>query len=109
LPAAGIPPQTDAIRMLTAAVQELLNDQNADLFLEPRTEVGVAECLRMTEGKTAALTGCACALGALFGGGRTEHVASLQGFGMHLGLAFQYVDDLLGSWGDPAITGKPVH
>lgn len=26
----------------------------------------------------------------------------------HLGLAFQYVDDILGIWGDPMRTGKPV-
>ena len=103
------PAAADAIRMLTAAVQELLNGKNADLFLEQCAEVEVAECLRMAEGKTAALIGCACALGALFGGGRAEEVASLRSFGMHLGLAFQYVDDLLGIWGDPAITGKPAH
>jgi geranylgeranyl diphosphate synthase type I len=28
--------------------------------------------------------------------------------GRHLGLALQAVDDLLGIWGDPAVTGKPV-
>ena len=27
---------------------------------------------------------------------------------LHLGLAFQAVDDLLGIWGSPAVTGKPV-
>ena len=32
----------------------------------------------------------------------------LARFGQHLGLAFQLVDDLLGIWGSPARTGKPV-
>jgi geranylgeranyl diphosphate synthase type I len=48
-------------------------------------------------------------VGAAFGGGGPEQVTQLHGFGMHLGLAFQHVDDLLGIWGDPAVTGKPVH
>jgi geranylgeranyl diphosphate synthase type I len=109
LASCGHPAAADAIRMLTAAVQELLNGQNADLSLEQRAEVELAECARMAEGKTAALIGCACALGAVFGGGTPEQVAHLRGFGMHLGLAFQHVDDLLGIWGDPAVTGKPVH
>jgi geranylgeranyl diphosphate synthase type I len=109
LASSGYPAAVDGIRMLTAAVQELLNGQNADLSLEQRAEVELADCARMAEGKTAALIGCACALGAVFGGGRAEQVAYLQSFGMHLGLAFQQVDDLLGIWGDPAVTGKPVH
>jgi geranylgeranyl diphosphate synthase, type I len=109
LASSGHPAAMDAIRMLAAAVQELLNGQNADLSLEQRAEVELAECVRMAEGKTAALIGCACALGAVFGGGRPAQVRYLHDFGMHLGLAFQHVDDLLGIWGDPAVTGKPVH
>lgn len=109
LAGSGHPAAIDAIRMLTAAVQDLLNGQDADLSFEQRVDVELAECVQMAEGKTAALIGCACALGAVFGGGYPEQVTHLLGFGMRLGLAFQHVDDLLGIWGDPAVTGKPVH
>jgi geranylgeranyl diphosphate synthase type I len=99
----------DGIRMLTAAVQDLLDGQDADLSFEQCAEVKLAECVQMAEGKTGALIGCACALGALFGGGCPEQVTYLRDFGKYLGLAFQHVDDLLGIWGDPAVTGKSVH
>jgi len=109
LAGSGHPAAVDGIRVLAAAVQDLLDGQSADLSFEQRAQVELAECVRMAQGKTAALLGCACAVGATFGGGRPEQVAHLRGFGMHLGLAFQHVDDLLGIWGDPAVTGKPVH
>jgi geranylgeranyl diphosphate synthase type I len=32
----------------------------------------------------------------------------LAEYGGHVGIAFQVVDDVLGIWGDPSITGKPV-
>ncbi|REE94827.1 family 2 encapsulin nanocompartment cargo protein polyprenyl transferase [Thermomonospora umbrina] len=96
-------------RMLAGAVQDLIAGQLADLVLEERREVTVRECLGMAEGKTAALLACACALGATLAGAPPERVAALRGFGSRLGLAFQAADDLLGIWGDPTVTGKPVH
>jgi geranylgeranyl diphosphate synthase, type I len=109
LAASGHPAATEGTRMLSAAVQDLVEGQCADLAFEQRAQVELAECLRMAERKTAALMGCACAVGAAFGGGSPEQVQYLRGFGDHLGLAFQHVDDLLGIWGDPAVTGKPVY
>jgi geranylgeranyl diphosphate synthase type I len=109
LAASGHPAAMVGIRMLSAAVQELVDGQSKDLAFEQRTEIELAECLRMAERKTGALMGCACAVGASFGGGNPEQVQQLRGFGAHLGLAFQHVDDLLGIWGDPAVTGKPVY
>ncbi|MGH3624277.1 MAG: polyprenyl synthetase family protein, partial [Sciscionella sp.] len=94
--------------MLSAAVQELVDGQSADMLFERRTNVGVAECLGMARKKTGALLGCACALGALLGGARPAQVERFHGFGERLGLAFQFADDLLGIWGDPETTGKPV-
>jgi geranylgeranyl diphosphate synthase, type I len=109
LAASGHPAATDATRTLSAAVQQLLDGQSADLDLEQRAQIELGECLSMAERKTGALLGCACAVGASFGGGNFEQVQQLHRFGMHLGLAFQHVDDLLGIWGDPAVTGKPVY
>jgi geranylgeranyl diphosphate synthase type I len=104
----GHPAAEQGVRMLAGTVQELVDGQMADLAFERRTDVGLADCLRMAEAKTGALLGCACALGALFGGGCPDEVDRLQRFGRDLGLAFQLVDDLLGIWGDPRTTGKPV-
>lgn len=99
----------EGMRKLSAAVQDLVDGQSADIAFERRTDVDLPECLTMAEGKTGALLGCACGLGALYGGGGPEQVGHLRGFGERLGLAFQLVDDLLGIWGDPQVTGKPVY
>jgi geranylgeranyl diphosphate synthase type I len=109
LAASGHPTAMNGIRMLSAAIQDLLNGQYADLDFEQRTQIELAECLRMAERQTGALMGCACAVGASFAGGSPEQTEQLRRFGQHLGLAFQHVDDLLGIWGDPTVTGKPVH
>ncbi len=109
LAGSGHPKAQQAIRVLSAAVQRLLDGQSADLAFEERDDVRLAECVRMAECKTGSLLGAACALGALFGGGRPEQVEHLRSFGEQVGLAFQFVDDLLGIWGDPEVTGKPVY
>ncbi|RSM35432.1 polyprenyl synthetase family protein [Amycolatopsis balhimycina DSM 5908] len=89
-------------RLLSSAVLALLEGQAADLDFEQRDDVTPGECVRMAEGKTAALLGAACTLGAA-GDDR------FGAFGRAVGLAFQHIDDLLGIWGDPAVTGKPVY
>ncbi|WP_405085105.1 polyprenyl synthetase family protein [Microbispora sp. NBC_01389] len=99
----------DGVPVLAGRVQSLLDGQSADLDFEERAEVGLEECVRMAEGKTAALFGCACALGASYGGATPSQSVLLEEFGERVGLAFQILDDLLGIWGDPAVTGKPVH
>ncbi|MGH3611313.1 MAG: family 2 encapsulin nanocompartment cargo protein polyprenyl transferase [Pseudonocardia sp.] len=106
LAASGHPAAERGTRMLSAAVQDLVNGQIADLAFEQRTDVGLSECLDMAGNKTGALLGCASAVGALFGNGGFDEVGAMERFGRELGVAFQIVDDLLGIWGDPVATGK---
>lgn len=47
-------------------------------------------------------------IGAVLGGASKADVESLQAFGLPLGFAFQLRDDVLGVFGDPAVTGKPA-
>jgi geranylgeranyl diphosphate synthase, type I len=96
------------IRWLSEATTHLIEGEHTDISFEERSHVSLAECLAMTEAKTAALLACSCALGSLWGGGTPEQTEALRRFGKHLGMAFQLADDLLGIWGDPAVTGKPA-
>src|SRR5215831_13133309 len=87
-----------------------------DILLEDKGPQGVwaARCLsvavqRLIAGhKTAALMACACSIGAIHVGAPPAVAMGLAGFGAHAGQAFQLTDDLLGIWGSPAVTDKPV-
>ncbi|MBF6130201.1 polyprenyl synthetase family protein [Nocardia brasiliensis] len=94
--------------ILADALLEVCAGQSADLALQKRTEVSLDECLAMAEGKTAALLGAACQLGACAAGADEQTARRYRELGRHLGIAYQLIDDLLGIWGDPATTGKPV-
>ncbi|MBV9445545.1 MAG: polyprenyl synthetase family protein [Streptosporangiaceae bacterium] len=97
-----------AARCLSAAVTRLITGQGNDLAFEKRDDVTLAECLDMAGDKTAALMACACSIGAVHLGAPPALAMGLAGFGAHVGLAFQLTDDLLGIWGAPEVTGKPV-
>lgn len=110
LPEAGVDPAVAfaATRELDNACMRLIEGQYRDIAFETRSRVDRDEYLAMVEGKTSALFAACAAMGALIAGAPTERVDALREWGRQIGLAFQAVDDLLGIWGDPAVTGKPV-
>ncbi|WP_325106329.1 polyprenyl synthetase family protein [Segeticoccus sp.] len=97
-----------AVRCLSAATRRLIAGQTADLAFEERRDVTPKECLAMERDKTGALLACSASLGAVLVDAPASMAVGLAEFGDHLGAAFQAVDDLLGIWGRPERTGKPV-
>ncbi|MEU3854803.1 polyprenyl synthetase family protein [Streptomyces sp. NPDC029554] len=111
---AAQPGGSGAVRALSAALGDLVRGQADDLLFADRPWTGPdrvrpEEYRVMAEHKTGALLGGAAALGALLGGAPPGTAEALDRAGRHLGIAFQIVDDVLGIWGDPRVTGKPVH
>ena len=110
LAAAGVDAERTlaATRELHEACLRLVEGQYLDIAFEERTDVGAEEYLRMAGGKTAAMFAAPFAIGALLAGAPPPVVDGYREFGRRVGLAFQAVDDVLGIWGDSAVTGKPV-
>lgn len=103
-----------AMGYLSRALVELVHGQTEDMAFENRPwngddAVTAEEYSGMAARKTGALLGCAAAVGTALGGGSAAQAERMYGMGRSLGLAYQMVDDLLGIWGDPAVTGKPVY
>lgn len=102
------PMAVGAINRLVSTSIELCRGQQLDCAFEERSRVDMQEYLEMAMAKTGTLMGLACALGTLCAGMGSVEVEAMDRFGRELGSAFQFVDDLLGIWGDPRVTGKPA-
>ncbi|PZP60725.1 MAG: octaprenyl diphosphate synthase [Azospira oryzae] len=79
-------------------VLQLMNCHDADIDEE--------RYLRVIRYKTAKLFEAASRLGAILGGAEPQVEHSLAAYGMHLGTAFQLIDDVLDYSGDLQQTGK---
>lgn len=95
-----------AVNLLQGTCFKLTQGQHLDMAFETRSQVSLDEYWQMVEGKTAALISTCAELGALIAGANITSQQHYKIFGFYLGLAFQVQDDLLGIWGDAAITGK---
>lgn len=95
-----------AAQILHDTCLDLTRGQYLDLFYEDRLDLTVDDYWPMVAGKTAALLAGCTSIGAVLGGADEPTVESYRSFGHYLGLAFQAQDDLLGIWGDEALTGK---
>lgn len=108
LDASNVAPETQlaVCNVLTDSCLELTRGQHLDMRFEDCITVSVEQYLSMITGKSAALIAACARIGALLANVDMRRVTRFQEFALNLGLAFQIRDDILGIWGDPAVTGK---
>jgi geranylgeranyl diphosphate synthase type I len=93
----------DDMRELVMAGQYL------DILVQARGEFSIEDALRVAEFKTSKYTvEGPLHLGAAAADAPDEVFAALSAYGRPIGEAFQLRDDVLGVFGDPAVTGKPA-
>jgi geranylgeranyl diphosphate synthase, type I len=95
-----------AVRLIANAVLVVVEGQALDLRFEGKPETTLRAYLRMIRSKTGALIGASLETGAVMADADASVRARLRHAGTLLGVAFQIRDDWLGTWGDPATTGK---
>ncbi|GAB4541072.1 MAG: polyprenyl synthetase family protein [Anaerolineales bacterium] len=85
---------------------DLTRGQYLDMSYEQRSDLAAEDYYPMIGGKTSALLSACTQIGAALGGATAAQQEAYRLFGYHLGMAFQIQDDVLGIWGDEALTGK---
>jgi len=109
--AAGLEPDVDAAvwSLLDLMRTETLTGQYLDLLATGNPDGRVEDALTICRYKTAKYTvERPLQLGAVVAGAGADVLDACTAYGIPLGIAFQLRDDLLGVFGDPDRTGKPV-
>jgi geranylgeranyl diphosphate synthase, type I len=104
--ACGLKTTLKAATILQNSCLELTKGQHLDISYESRNDLVLDDYWSMVSGKTASLLSTCTELGAAVAEVSPNIQESYRKFGYNLGMAFQALDDLLGIWGDAALTGK---
>ncbi len=94
------------MRVLSDATNVIAEGEVLQLMNCHDADVNEARYLQVIRYKTAKLFEAAAQLGAILGGATPEIERALANYGMHLGTAFQLIDDVLDYSGQEAETGK---
>lgn len=94
-----------AARAFARVHSTVVTGQLAEMTADPNSLVPTVETVHDLKTSSYTVTG-PLHIGAALAGANDD--AALTRFGRPLGVAFQLRDDLLGTFGDPSVTGKPI-
>lgn len=96
------------IDLFNQTALEVCEGQQYDMDFETQDRVDMDAYLKMIKYKTAVLLACSLKMGAIVSDASIEDQNHLYEFGIHTGLAFQLMDDLLDVYGDQKDFGKQI-
>lgn len=94
--------------ILTKVTRKMTEGELIQLTLLGRVDISTEQYFDILWRKTAYLFSACCEIGSILGGASEEHQQALRDYGMHLGTAFQLVDDLLDFTASDETLGKPA-
>ena len=98
----------EVMRILSDATNTIAEGEVLQLLNCHDPDIDEENYLRVIRYKTAKLFEAAGRLGAVIGGGSEEEKTALAQYGMHLGTAFQLIDDVLDYSADATEIGKNI-
>ena len=102
------PNSMEIMRILSKATNQISEGEVLQLLNIKNANVTQAEYFKVIERKTACLFKAACQIAGILSSADEKVIIAMGSFGMHLGNAFQIIDDTLDYESDSNIIGKEI-
>jgi octaprenyl-diphosphate synthase len=98
----------DIMRIIADTTNRIAEGEVLQLLNKHNTASTEDDYLKVIRSKTAILFEAAAHCGAILAGASADHCNALKKAGMHIGMAFQLIDDVLDYVGDSKVMGKNI-
>ncbi|MFX1409986.1 MAG: polyprenyl synthetase family protein [Promethearchaeota archaeon] len=97
-----------AIQYYEQAFIDVANGVLIETDMVNKKNLTISDYINMISLKTGALIEKSMLIGANYARVNDEYLSYLSTYGINLGIVFQIIDDILGTFGDEKVTGKPT-
>lgn len=97
----------EVIRVISGAVVAMAEGEVREVETRGNFELAEGEHFEILRLKTAEFMAACCETGGILAGANYPQRRALADYGLHVGMAFQIIDDILDYAGNPEATGKP--
>ncbi|MBD3215145.1 MAG: hypothetical protein GF311_21240 [Candidatus Lokiarchaeota archaeon] len=98
----------EAVDLYKQAFIEIANGVLIETDIVNKTDLTMDDYIQMISLKTGALIEKSILIGAVYAHVEEKYLKFLSTYGMNLGIIFQIIDDILGTFGNEKKTGKPT-